>query len=54
MIDPDTIEDIDDCDGECVLAYGYDSETKAWKWDWVALEVLADAGRTDIINRLYG
>ena len=32
MIDPDTIEEIDDCDGECVYAYGFDPVTENWAW----------------------
>lgn len=54
MIDPDTIEDIDDCDGEEVYAYGYDREAKEWKWAWVPYDFLAEAGRTDIIERAWG
>ncbi|MFN3832149.1 MAG: hypothetical protein ACK4SQ_07980 [Allorhizobium sp.] len=54
MIDPDTIEDIDDCDGESVLAYGYNPISKEWAWEWVPMEELAEAGRTDIIARVIG
>ena len=53
MIDPDTIEEVDDCDGEAVLAYGYNPVSKAWEWAWVQMEELAEAGRTDIIERLF-
>jgi hypothetical protein len=54
MIDPETIEDIDDCDGESIFALGYDPLTKRWEWQWVTLEYVAECGRTDIIERLFG
>lgn len=54
MIDPETIEDIDDCDGESVSAYGFDPDTGQWGWGWVALEYIEEAGRTDITERLFG
>ena len=54
MINPETIEDIDDCDGEEIFAYGYDPVSKTWKWDWVPFDHLAEAGRTDIIERVWG
>lgn len=53
MIDPETIEDIDDCDGEAVYAYGFDPETSKWTWGWVPLEYIQEAGRTDILTRLF-
>ena len=54
MIDPETIEDIDDCDGESIFAYGYDPLTKKWGWAWIELEYVAECGRTDIVERIYG
>lgn len=54
MIDPETIEDIDDCDGESISAYGYNPESRKWEWGWVPLEYVADCGRSDIIERVYG
>ena len=54
MIDPDTIEDVDDCDGESILAYGYNPIDRVWVWEWVPMEELAEAGRTDIIARVMG
>lgn len=53
MIDPETIEDIDDCDGEAVYVYGFDPETKSWTWGWLSLEYLYESGRSDIIDRLF-
>ncbi len=53
MIDPETIEEVDDCDGESVRAYGFDPEAKTWKWDWVSLEYVVECGRSDIIDRLF-
>ena len=53
MIDPETIEEVDDCDGESVHAYGFDAEAKVWKWDWLSLEYVAEGGRSDIIDRLF-
>lgn len=53
MIDPDTIDDIDDVDGEEVLCHGYNPLKKTWTWDWVPMEHLHEAGRTDIIERLF-
>lgn len=52
MIDPETIEDMDDCDGESVHAYGYDPVKDTWGWGWVALEYIYESGRTDIIERI--
>lgn len=52
MIDPDTIEDIDDCDGDSIWAYGYNTVSKQWEWGAVPLEYVYDAGRTDILRRL--
>ena len=54
MIDPDTIDDIDEVDGEEVFCHGYDPSVKEWKWDWVPYDHLADAGRSDIIERVWG
>ena len=54
MIDPESIEDIDDCDDEAIFAYGYDPDSKKWVWAWVPIVHVAEAGRTDIIDRLYG
>lgn len=53
MIDPDTIEDIDDCDGESVLAYGFDTEKGEWSWGWIWIDILRESGRTDIIERIF-
>ncbi len=53
MIDPATIEDIDDCDGEAVYAYGFNPETETWGWGWIALDYIQEAGRTDIMERLF-
>jgi hypothetical protein len=50
MIDPETIEEVDDCDGESVHAYGLDAATGQWGWAWVSFEHLAEAGREDIIS----
>lgn len=52
MIDFDTIEDVDDCDGEAVFAYGFDPVKQEWLWEWVPLEDLAEADRRDILHRL--
>ncbi|MGU3493674.1 hypothetical protein ACLBXM_06485 [Xanthobacteraceae bacterium A53D] len=54
MIDPTTIEDIDDCDGESIYCYGFDPDSGKWECQWVPLEYVADAGRSDIIERLFG
>lgn len=35
MIDLVTIEDVDECDGEALHAYGRDLSTGQWRWDWV-------------------
>jgi hypothetical protein len=53
MIDPDSIEDVEDCDGEGVFSYGLDSDTGKWCWGWVPIEHLYEYGRTDIIDRLF-
>ena len=54
MIDFDTIEDIEECDGEAIHAYGFNPETKSWEWAWVQIEDLAEAGRIDIVERVMG
>ncbi|MCO5135983.1 MULTISPECIES: hypothetical protein [unclassified Shinella] len=53
MIDPETIEEIDDCDGESVRAFGFDNDTGRYSWAWVPLEYVAECGRSDIIDRLF-
>ncbi|MCB4771451.1 hypothetical protein LGR54_22845 [Ancylobacter sp. Lp-2] len=53
MIDPETIQDFDDCDGESVSCYGFDTETGQWGWGWVPLEDLEEAGREDILDALF-
>ena len=53
MIDPETIEDIDDCDGESIFAYGFDHVKKSWEWAWVPIEHVAECGRSDIVDRLF-
>jgi hypothetical protein len=49
MIDIDTIEDADECDGEALHAYGRDTSTGEWVWRWVPVEVLIEAGRGDLV-----
>lgn len=51
MIDPNTIEDVEDFDGENVLCFGIDTETKTSTWGWVHMEVLMESGREDIVRR---
>jgi hypothetical protein len=53
MIDPETIEDVDDCDGDAVYVYGFDPEKNGWGWSWLALQYLYESGRGDIIERLF-
>lgn len=53
MIDCETIEDMDDCDGESLSCYGYDPETGKWGWGLVPLEYVYESGRSDIIERLH-
>jgi hypothetical protein len=53
MIDPETIEDTDDCDGEALSCYGYDTETGQWCWGLVPLEYIFESGRSDLIARLH-
>ncbi len=53
MIDPETIEDMDDCDGESAHVYGLNIETGRYGWGWVTLEALYEAGRSDIIRGLF-
>lgn len=47
MIDPETIEDIDDCDGESAYVYGFDAKTGKWSWGWLLLEHLYEHGRLE-------
>lgn len=49
MIDIDTIEDADECDGEALHVYGRDTTTGQWRWQWVAVETLMEAGRGDLV-----
>jgi hypothetical protein len=49
MIDPDTIEDVDECDGESLHVYGRDISTGRWQWQWLPVEVLIEAGRGDLV-----
>lgn len=49
MIDPDTIEDIDESDGEVIHVYGRNSVTGRWEWKWVPVETLIEAGRGDLV-----
>lgn len=53
MIDPETIEEFDDCDGESVHVYGLDNDTGKYSWGWVPLDYVAERGRSDIIDRLF-
>ena len=50
MIDPDTIEDADECDGESLHAYGRDTTTGEWRWAWVKVETLIEAGRGNLVS----
>lgn len=54
MIDPDTIDEADDCDGESIHAYGYNQNTGAWEWDWIPFEELWEHGRGDIVAQFMG
>lgn len=49
MIDIDTIEDADECDGEALHVYGRDATTDQWLWAWVSVELLIEAGRGDLL-----
>jgi hypothetical protein len=51
MIDAETIEDMNDCDGEFLHAYGYDPDTKPWQWRGFRSNS-NESGRGDIIERL--
>jgi hypothetical protein len=50
MIDAETIEEWEDTDGEHVLVHGFDSEAGEWRSDWIHVEDLEEAGRTDILR----
>lgn len=54
MIDPETIEDFDQCDGEDANVYGYDPETDSCDWGWVPIRVIEEAGRTDVLEWIHG
>lgn len=54
MIDIDSIEDADECDGESLHAYGRDTTTGEWQWQWVPVETLLEAGRGDLVPWLQG
>jgi hypothetical protein len=49
MIDIETIEDADECDGEALHAYGRDTTTGQWTWRWVPVEMLIESGRGDLV-----
>jgi hypothetical protein len=49
MIDLNTIEDADECDGESLRVYGRDVTTGHWQWQWLPVEVLIEAGRSDLV-----
>lgn len=53
MIDAETIEDWDDCDGNSIYCYGYNSETKEWEWGWCDIADLEIEGRLDILRQLF-
>ncbi|MDF2810412.1 MAG: hypothetical protein K0S56_1443 [Microvirga sp.] len=53
MIDPETIEEWEECDGEAVSCYGFDPDTGEWAWGWVPLENIEENGRTDILDALF-
>lgn len=50
MIDLNSIEEADDGDGESVHVYGIDPADGKWKWQWVSIEELCEAGRSDIVE----
>lgn len=54
MIDPDTIEEADECDGEALHVYGRDADSGDWRWQWVSVEALVEAGRGDLTPWLFG
>ncbi|MCK1296958.1 hypothetical protein IVB33_03030 [Bradyrhizobium sp. 24] len=54
MLDLDTIEEVDDCDGEALHVYGCDPSTGEWCWQWVPVEMLLEAGRGDLVPWLQG
>lgn len=49
MIEPDTIEDADEFDGEALHVYGRDISSGEWLWAWVPVETLIEAGRGDLL-----
>jgi hypothetical protein len=49
MIDPSMIEEFEDCDGESVHCLGVDAESGNWRWEWVPVETLMEAGRGDLL-----
>jgi hypothetical protein len=53
MIDLDTIDDADECDGEALHVYGRDADTGEWRWQWVSVETLVEAGRGDLVPGMF-
>lgn len=52
MIDLETVEECDECDGDNVYVHGRDEETGSWAWGWVSLESLYESGRVDLLEGL--
>lgn len=50
MIDLDSIEAVDAIDGEELYAFGCDAETGEWRWAWLPVESIYEAGRYDIVE----
>ena len=50
VINTDSIEEVEDFDGEAAFCFGQDGNSTDWRWEWVPIEALMEAGRTDILQ----
>ncbi|MCZ0734582.1 hypothetical protein OZ671_10065 [Phreatobacter sp. AB_2022a] len=50
MIDPHTINETVETDGESLFCFGEDAETGEMVWAWIPVEILEEAGRTDLLR----
>jgi len=51
-LDLDSIDDIDDADGDALLVYVFDRSAGEFVWTWISRETLAESGRYDLAE--YG
>jgi hypothetical protein len=50
MLDPTTIDALDCCEEGQINAHVFDTDIGDWRWAWVPIPAISEAGRYDILE----